>query len=103
MKRTVHVRVNGQDLEMAIEPNRSLLEMLRDELGLTGAKQGCGQGECGACAVLLDGMAVNACILLAVEADGREIVTIEKNQIRLSGQHSTPRSARKHNPWGDCH
>jgi carbon-monoxide dehydrogenase small subunit len=69
--------VNGVRREVAVEPHRTLLEVLREDLGLTGTKQGCGMGDCGACTVLLDGKAVNACLVLALQARGHEVVTIE--------------------------
>ena len=77
MKQLMEFRVNGERYEVAVEPNRTLLEVLWEDLGLTGTKMGCNQGECGACTVLLDGMAVCACLTLAVEAKGKEILTIE--------------------------
>ena len=73
----VHYTINGRAYEAQIEPNRTLLEVVRDELRLTGAKEGCGTGDCGACTVLLNGRAVNACLVLAVECDGEAVVTIE--------------------------
>ncbi len=76
-KRIVELEVNGRVHEIAASPNRTLLEALREDLGLTGTKQGCGAGDCGTCTVLLDGRAVNACLILAVQAAGHEIVTIE--------------------------
>jgi aerobic-type carbon monoxide dehydrogenase small subunit (CoxS/CutS family) len=69
--------VNGDPYRVAVRPNRTLLDVLRDELGLTGTKRGCDQGECGACTVHLDGRAVNACLVLAVDAAGAEVTTIE--------------------------
>ncbi|HKZ50944.1 MAG TPA: 2Fe-2S iron-sulfur cluster-binding protein [Dehalococcoidia bacterium] len=69
--------VNGRTEELAIPPNRTLLEVLRDELYLTGTKEGCGTGNCGACTVILDGHPVLACLTLALEAEGSEILTIE--------------------------
>ena len=69
--------VNGNPVSLAVEPHLTLLELLRDTLGLTGAKEGCGAGNCGACTVLLDGEPVNACLLLAVEAEGGQVITIE--------------------------
>jgi carbon-monoxide dehydrogenase small subunit len=69
--------VNGQVHEVLVEPHRSLLDVLRGELGLTGTKENCLEAECGVCTVLLDGAAVNACILLAAECPGRAITTIE--------------------------
>ena len=70
-------RVNGESYELLIPPWRTLLEVLREELGLTGAKRSCQEGQCGTCTVLLDGRPVNSCLYLAVEAQGREILTIE--------------------------
>ncbi len=74
-----HIRfvINGEQCELAVPPWRTLLEMIREDLKLTGAKEGCGQGECGACTVIMGGEAVNSCLVPAVEADGREIVTVE--------------------------
>ena len=69
--------MNGDSYEVFVEPSRTLLEVLRDELSLTGAKEGCSQGECGACTVLIDGRPELACLMLAPTAEGHEIVTIE--------------------------
>ena len=69
--------INGKKKEMAISPNTTLLELLRDHLGLTGTNNGCEAGECGACTVLLDGRPVYACLVLAPKVDGKEIITIE--------------------------
>lgn len=69
--------VNGRKEELSIPPNRTLLEMLREDLQLTGAKEGCGHGECGACMVILDGRTVNSCLILAAELEGASVVTIE--------------------------
>ncbi|MBI5571507.1 MAG: (2Fe-2S)-binding protein [Desulfomonile tiedjei] len=77
MKRIITLTVNGEPVEGAVEPNRTLLSFLREDLGLTGAKHGCGLGDCGACTVILDGKPVNSCLVLAVQADGREVLTIE--------------------------
>ncbi|RLA75971.1 MAG: (2Fe-2S)-binding protein [Deltaproteobacteria bacterium] len=77
MKRLISLTVNGETHEVVVEPRTTLLEVLRDSLGLTGAKEGCSLGNCGACTVLLDGRPVLSCLLLAVEAQGKEIVTIE--------------------------
>ena len=68
---------NGKRRSLDIEPDMRALDVLRDELGLTGTKEGCGRGECGACTILLDGEAVNSCLLYAPKLDGREIRTIE--------------------------
>jgi carbon-monoxide dehydrogenase small subunit len=73
----VATTINGDDLEFLCEPRQSLLEVLRDGLGLTGAKEGCNNGNCGACNVLLDGVLVNSCLVLGVEAEGRTIETVE--------------------------
>jgi carbon-monoxide dehydrogenase small subunit len=75
----VHVAavINGRETEFLCEPRQSLLEVLRDELRLTGAKEGCNNGNCGACNVLLNGRLVNSCLVLAVEAAGAEVETVE--------------------------
>ncbi|HOE18668.1 MAG TPA: (2Fe-2S)-binding protein [Syntrophorhabdaceae bacterium] len=73
----IKLTVNGKEYELQVRPWATLLEVIRDDLGLTGAKEGCGEGECGACTVIMDGKAVNSCIVLAVEANGRQITTIE--------------------------
>ena len=77
MKQLMEFKVNGERYQVAVEPNRTLLEVLGENLDLTGPKMGCNQGDCGACTVLLDGMAVCSCLTLAVEAQNKEIVTIE--------------------------
>jgi len=71
------LRVNGINYEVAIEPQRTLVEVLRDTLGLTGTKKSCSEGECGACTVLMDGKPVTSCLILALDAQGKEILTIE--------------------------
>lgn len=73
----VRLKINGQEYEQEIPSNLTLLELIRDELGFTGTKEGCGIGACGACTVLLDGKPVYACLILAPKVDGREVVTIE--------------------------
>ena len=75
----IHLRmtVNGEVQELLVSPSSTLIEVLREELGLTGTKEGCGEGECGACTVIMDGKAVNSCIVLAAQADATEITTIE--------------------------
>lgn len=70
-------RVNGKRVELEVQPWQSALEALRDELGLTGAKEGCGIGECGACTIIVDGNAVNSCLMLAPQLEGRSVETIE--------------------------
>ncbi len=69
--------LNGERKEAEVSPEMTLLELLREVLGLTGTKEGCGEGECGACTVLLDGRPVYSCLLLAAQVDGREVETIE--------------------------
>lgn len=73
----VVLRVNGERVTVQVEPHRTLLDVLRDELGLTGAKHVCGEGNCGACTVLLDGETVYACLTLAIDCEGSEVRTIE--------------------------
>ncbi len=77
MKQLVELTVNGETYEVAVEPRRTLLEVLRDNLGLTGAKKACDTGDCGACTVIMDGKPVVSCLVLAVEAQGKDILTIE--------------------------
>ena len=77
MKQTVAFTVNGRPYEVDVPVNWTLLRLLRDELGLIGTKDGCSQGVCGACTVLLDGGTVRACLSLAVRADGRSVTTVE--------------------------
>jgi len=69
--------INGQSVEVRVKPWRTLLELIREDLNLTGTKEGCGHGECGSCTVIMDGKTVNSCLVPALEADGQEIVTIE--------------------------
>lgn len=77
MKHQVRLEVNGRAHELSIEPNRTLLEVLREDLRLTGTKYSCGEGECGACTVLADGEPIMSCLALAVAMNGRRIQTIE--------------------------
>jgi carbon-monoxide dehydrogenase small subunit len=76
-KRVIQLTVNGEEYETVVAPNQTLVEVLRDNLNLTGTKEGCGEGACGTCTVLLDGKPVRSCLILAVEVQGREITTIE--------------------------
>jgi len=76
-KRVIELNVNDDTHELLISPNRTLLEILREDLGLTGTKKGCDQGVCGTCTVLIDGKPVRSCLTLAVEAQGKKITTIE--------------------------
>jgi len=77
MKTLIRIRVNGDEHRLAVDPWRTLNEVLREDLNLTGTKLGCGSGDCGACTVIVDGRTVSSCLALAVEMDGREITTVE--------------------------
>jgi carbon-monoxide dehydrogenase small subunit len=77
MKQTITFNLNGESVQVEIEPHLTLLQLLRDKLELTGTKEGCGMGECGACTVLLDGKTINSCIFPAMEVDGKSVITIE--------------------------
>jgi carbon-monoxide dehydrogenase small subunit len=84
VKQLMHFKINGKDYELAVEPNRTLLEVLTEELGLTGTKMGCNEGDCGACTVIVDGRAVCSCLILAIEAQNKTIENIEA--LALNGQ-----------------
>jgi carbon-monoxide dehydrogenase small subunit len=73
----IELNVNGEHYEVAVEPQRTLLEVLREKLGLTGTKKACDEGQCGSCTVLMDGKPVSSCLVLALEAQGKDILTIE--------------------------
>jgi carbon-monoxide dehydrogenase small subunit len=79
MPSKVHISacINGEEMEFLCEPRQSLLEVLRETLGLMGTKEGCNNGNCGSCSVILDGLLVNSCLVLAVEIQGRSVTTIE--------------------------
>ena len=77
MRVPINISVNGEEYHLEVKPNRVLLDVLREDLGLTGTKKGCGLGKCGACTILLDGRPVHSCLLLAAQADRRQITTIE--------------------------
>jgi carbon-monoxide dehydrogenase small subunit len=77
LKAIVNLTVNGEDYELEVQPQTTLLELLRGHLHLTGTKEGCGVGDCGTCIVLLDGQPVNSCLVLAVDASRRKVTTIE--------------------------
>ena len=87
MNTRIQIRLNGKILTLTVPPFRLLLDLLRDEIGLTGTKEGCGTGDCGACTVLLNGKPVNSCLVLSGELDGADIVTIEGLKI---GSHLHP-------------
>jgi carbon-monoxide dehydrogenase small subunit len=73
----INISVNGEEHSLEVKPNRVLLDILREDIGLTGTKKGCGLGKCGACTVILDGRPVHSCLILAAQADGKKITTIE--------------------------
>lgn len=77
MKQAVHLSVNGKAYDIETEPHLTLLDLLRDEIGLLGTKRGCDKGDCGTCTVLVDDIPVNACLYLAVRANGKKIRTVE--------------------------
>jgi carbon-monoxide dehydrogenase small subunit len=77
MKSLIHMTINDKEYEVAVQPNQTLVDVLRYELRLTGTKKGCGTGDCGSCTVIMDGKPVNSCLVLAVQANGRKITTIE--------------------------
>jgi carbon-monoxide dehydrogenase small subunit len=77
MGKRIQFKVNDDSISLEVEAHWTLLRVIRDELGLTGTKEGCGEGDCGACTVLVDGRAVNSCLILAVDVDGKAITTIE--------------------------
>ena len=76
-KVSINFTINGEKISMDVEPNLTALRILRERLDLTGAKEGCGAGECGACTIIVDGLAMNSCLMLAPELDGKDIRTIE--------------------------
>lgn len=76
-KQIIRLAVNGENYEVAINPNRTLLDCIREDLGLTGTKKGCDSGDCGACTVIMEGRPINSCLVLAIDARDKNIVTIE--------------------------
>jgi aerobic carbon-monoxide dehydrogenase small subunit len=82
MKKTIHITVNDKPFDPEVEPNQTLLEVIREKLCLTGTKAGCLVGDCGACTVLVDGKPVNSCLILAVQTDGKQVTTIEGVETR---------------------
>jgi len=86
------VIVNGKRRKLTVHPLKRLLDVLREDLELTGTKEGCGEGECGACTVLIDGVAVNSCLVPAAHADGARVITIEG----LNGRHPLQRAFIEH-------
>jgi len=77
MKKDITLKVNGNSYKMSVDTRMTLIEAIRDKIGLTGTKEGCSVGECGTCTVLMDGKPIYSCLMLAVDAEGKEILTIE--------------------------
>lgn len=75
--RLIHLTINDKEYDIAVQPNETLVDLLRYRLGLTGTKKGCGMGDCGSCTVIMDGNTVNSCLVLAVQANGSQVTTIE--------------------------
>jgi len=96
MKQILNFILNGEPIQVEIEPHLTLLQILREELELTGTKEGCGMGECGACTVLLDGKTINSCIFPAVEAEGKSITTIEGIADGKGGLHPIQKAFIEH-------
>lgn len=92
----VETSINGESVEFLCEPQQTLLDVLREELGRTGTKEGCGSGDCGACSVIMDGRLVCACLVLAVEAGGHEITTIEGIATPEGGLHTIQQKFLEH-------
>src|SRR5687768_9159286 len=90
----LELKINGETRQLTIEPYRSLLDVLRNDAGLTGTKKGCDVGDCGACTVIMDGKPVNACLVLGVEAEGSEVTTIEGLQHALQESFVTHGAAQ---------
>lgn len=91
----VQAKINGEDTEFLCEPRQSLLEVLRETLWLTGTKEGCNNGNCGACSVIMDGVLVDACLVLGVEAQGKTITTIE-GMSQPDGLHAIQQEFLRH-------
>lgn len=95
-KEKLHLFVNGEEIYTEVAPNKTLLWLLREDLGLTGTKEGCGAGECGACTVILNGKPVNSCLVMALEAEGGEVLTIE-GEAKNGGLSDLQKAFIKHN------
>ncbi len=93
---TLSFTLNGTPQSLSVHPMTRLLDLIREDLGLTGTKEGCGEGECGACAVLLDGRVVNSCLIPAIQVEGAELVTIE-GLATASGLHPMQAALLTHN------
>jgi len=96
MKQTITFNLNGEPMEVEVEPHLTLLQLLRDKLEMTGTKEGCGMGECGACTVLLDGKAINSCIFPAFEVEGKNVTTIEGIMDSQGNLHPIQKSFIEH-------
>jgi carbon-monoxide dehydrogenase small subunit len=96
VSQNISLSINGETRELAVEPYRSLLDMLRNEAGLTGTKKGCDVGDCGACTVIVDGKPVNSCLMLGVEAHGARVETIEGLQGASGTLHPLQESFIRH-------
>ncbi len=96
MKRAISFILNGEKVRTEIESNLTVLQLLREKLGLTGTKEGCSMGECGACTVLLDGTSINSCIFPALELEGRSLVTIEGLAVETGNFHPLQKSFIEH-------
>ena len=96
MKQTITFNLNGEPVEGEVEPHLTLLQLLRDKLEMTGTKEGCGMGECGACTVLLDGKTINSCIFPAIEVEGRNVTTIEGIMDSQGNLHPIQKSFIEH-------
>ncbi len=92
----IALRINGELYDLLIPPWRTLLDVLREQVGLTGAKRSCQEGQCGACTVLMDGLPVNSCLCLAVEAQGKDIATIEGLAQSAGGLHPIQKAFVEH-------
>lgn len=96
MKKFLEITINGEQREVIVNEHRSLLDTLREEIGLTGTKKGCDVGDCGACTVIVEGNPVNACLMLAVEADGKTVETIEGMQLDVDQLHPLQEKFMEH-------
>jgi len=92
MKQILNFTLNGEPVRVEVEPHLTLLQLLREDLELTGTKEGCGMGECGACTILLDGKAINSCIFPALEVEGKTVLTIEGLADAKGGLHPIQRA-----------
>lgn len=92
---TLNFILNGHPTELEVSPDKRLLDLLREDLGLTGTKEGCGEGECGACTVIIDGEAMHSCLVLACQLEGKSVLTIEGLERMASWIRSRRSSSRR--------